>query len=122
MQKDKDCLFCKIIAGQLPAAKVFENDEFVCIRDIQPQAKTHLLVMPKTHVPSLETAFPEGSAGQVELIGKLFAAGTHVAREQGLVAGGFRSVINTNRYAGQTVFHVHLHILGGEPLKGGFGA
>ena len=101
MEKAKDCIFCKMIRGEIPA----------------PQAKTHLLVMPKKHITSLETAFPRDGIGQEALIGRLFLAATQIAREQGLLPGGFRSVINTNRDGGQTVFHLHLHILGGEILR-----
>lgn len=127
MSRDRDCIFCKILQGEIPASRVYEDENFVCIRDIQPQAKTHLLVIPREHVASLEAAFPEGQAGTDRLeaekrVGGLIAAGVKAARTQGLLPGGFRSVLNTNRDGGQTVFHLHLHILGGEALSGGFGA
>ena len=115
-----DCIFCKIIQGAIPAPKLYEDDGFICIRDIRPQAKTHLLVIPKRHVASLDTAFPEKGPAETALIGQLFEAGTRIARTQGLLPGGFRAVINTNQDGGQTVFHVHLHILGGESLRGEF--
>jgi histidine triad (HIT) family protein len=116
-----DCIFCKIMEGRIPANRVYEDDRFVCIEDIRPQAKHHYLVMPREHVASLDDAFPEKGAGRAELVGALFEAGTRVARKQGLLPGGFRAVINTNEDGGQTVFHIHLHILGGGPLKGTFG-
>jgi histidine triad (HIT) family protein len=116
-----DCLFCKIIAGEISSPKLYEDSEFIAIRDLRPQAQVHLLVMPKQHVASLETAFPENGNSKEVLIGRLFKAGTVVARQQGLLPGGFRAVINTGRDGGQTVFHLHLHILGGKTLDDHFG-
>ncbi len=116
-----DCIFCKIVANQVPAPKLYEDSEVIAIRDLRPQAKDHFLVIPKTHIAALDEAFSEAGSGPTELIGKLFQVGTHLARKHGLLPHGFRSVINTGEHAGQTIFHVHLHILGGEPLGGGFG-
>lgn len=111
-----DCLFCKIILGEIPSPRVYEDEKFICIRDIRPQAKVHLLVIPKAHIASLEEAFPEKGVHQSELVGELFAVGTQISRQQALLPGGFRAVINTGRNGGQTVFHLHLHLLGGEAL------
>lgn len=126
MQQDIDCLFCRMANGSIPVPKVFENEAFFCIRDIHPQAKDHFLVIPKRHIPSLVEVFPSQAQGEIEkdiqLMGSLFETATRVARQQGLLPGGFRCVINTQRDAGQTVFHVHLHVLGGEPLSSGFGS
>jgi histidine triad (HIT) family protein len=116
-----DCLFCKIVRGEIPSPRVYEDERFICIRDIRPQAKIHLLVLPKKHVAGLDEAFPEKGPSQAELIGELFAAGAKVAHQQGLLPGGFRSVINTGRDGGQTVFHLHLHLMGGESLRDQFG-
>lgn len=116
----QDCIFCKMADGSMKVPKVYENELFFCIRDIQPQAQTHLLVIPKEHIRSLETAFPEKGPNHSQLIGKLFETAAVVARQEGLLPAGFRSVINTNSNGGQTVFHLHLHLLGGEPLKGKF--
>jgi histidine triad (HIT) family protein len=116
-----DCIFCKIIQGAISSPRVYEDDTFICIRDIRPQAKTHLLVIPKRHIASLDDAFPAQGKQESELMGKLLEAGTRIARQQGLLPGGFRSVINTLRDGGQTVFHIHLHILGGAVLQEGFG-
>jgi histidine triad (HIT) family protein len=116
-----DCLFCKIVHGEIPSPRVYEDDDFVCIRDIRPQAKVHLLVLPKKHVASLDDAFPAQGAAQSQLVGDLFAAGTRIARQEGLLPGGFRAVINTGRDGGQTVFHLHLHVLGGASLRDHFG-
>lgn len=116
------CVFCQIVAGTIPSPRVMETDEFIVIRDLHPQAKTHLLVIPKEHLASLEDAFPVSGVGRPELIGRLFEVGARAARQEGLLPGGFRAVINTGRDGGQTVFHIHLHILGGGALSGGFGA
>ncbi len=105
-----DCLFCKIAAGEIPATKVAENDEYFAFRDINPQAPIHVLAIPKRHVPSLN----ESDDG--ELLGGLVLFARDVARDEGLADGGYRVVINTNAGAGQTVFHVHAHVLGGRPM------
>ncbi len=108
------CIFCKIAAGEIPSARVFENAEFIAIRDIQPQAKVHLLVMPKAHVECLD------SSGAAEVNSKLLNTAVEVARQEDLAADGFRVVVNTREWGGQTVAHLHLHILGGEQLRGRF--
>ena len=115
------CIFCKIIAGEIPSTKLFEDDQFIAIKDLHPQAAVHVLVIPKKHVVSLDEAFPSDGSGDTEFIGKLMATGTRVARERGLLPGGFRSVINTGAGGGQSVFHLHLHILGGGSMSGKFG-
>ena len=112
-----DCIFCKIIQGGIPAPKLYEDDRFIAIRDIRPQAKTHLLVIPKEHVASLDEAFPVRGETKSDLVGQLFAVGTLLARKHDLLPAGFRSVINTGVGGGQTVFHLHLHLLGGESLQ-----
>jgi histidine triad (HIT) family protein len=114
-----------MVSGKMDVPKVYEDESFVCIRDIRPQARIHLLVFPKKHIVSIADAFPEKLAeGEKSehtlLFGKLFFVASQIAREQGLMPDGFRSVINTGSDAGQTVFHLHLHLLGGEPLTGGF--
>jgi histidine triad (HIT) family protein len=108
-----DCVFCKIIEGKIPAPRVYEDENVICIRDIQPQAKVHLLVIPKVHARTLMDVDGRGVAS-------LFEAAQKIAHTQGLLPGGFRSVINTGVDGGQTVFHLHLHLLGGERLRGGF--
>lgn len=109
----RECLFCKIIAGTIPAKKVAETERHLAFHDIQPQARTHVLVIPKAHAPSLDELAAEEA-------GELMIAVAQVARDLGLSVGGYRTVLNTGKHAGQTVFHVHAHILGGEPL-GHFG-
>jgi histidine triad (HIT) family protein len=106
------CLFCKIINGDIPASIVYDDDRIVAINDINPQAPTHVLVLPKRHIETLNDLQP----GDDQLIGELVRRAAAIAAERGLSAGGFRTVFNTNRDAGQTVFHIHLHLLGGRSL------
>ncbi len=106
-----DCLFCRIARGEIPAAKVAENEHCLAFRDIAPQAPVHVLVIPRTHIASLEQA--EDPA----LLGALLAMAREVARAEGLSAKGYRCVINTGVDGGQTVHHLHLHVLGGRGLK-----
>ena len=107
-----DCIFCKIIAGEIPSEKVFENDLVYAFKDINPAAKTHILVIPKKHISSLN----ESSAEDQAILGELLIAAGQIAKEQGIDQGGYRTVINTGANAGQTVFHIHAHIIGGQKL------
>ena len=109
---EQSCLFCKIVAGAIPAAKVFEDERAVAFRDINPQAPTHALVIPRQHVASLK----EADEGHEALLGHLLLVAARVARAEGLAESGYRTVINTGAGAGQTVFHVHVHLLGGRAL------
>ena len=109
---DQDCLFCKIVAGDIPADIIYESDAAIAFRDINPQAPTHVLVIPRRHVSTINDLEP----GDAALVGELFLAARHIAAEEGIAEHGYRSVINCNRAAGQTVFHVHLHVLGGRDL------
>jgi histidine triad (HIT) family protein len=102
------CIFCRIARGEIPARKVYEDDEMIAFHDIQPVAKVHFLVVPKRHIDSLLAAVPDDAA----LLGRLLARVPQLAREQGLESG-FRTVINTGAQGGQTVFHLHLHVFGG---------
>ena len=107
-----DCLFCKIIAGEIPSTEVYSDDDIYAFRDINPAAPTHLLVIPKKHLTDVKSADAEDEA----LMGKLLLRANDIAAEQGLTDDGFRYVINTGSNGGQTVFHLHLHILGGRQL------
>lgn len=107
-----DCLFCKIIAGDIPSARVYEDDVCVAFNDINPQAPTHILLVPRVHVDSLDTADDEHS----EILGHLLLTTAEIARKQDIANDGYRVVINTNADAGQTVFHLHVHLLGGRPF------
>ncbi len=108
-----DCIFCKIIEGKIPSKKVHEDEDSFAFEDINPQAPTHVLVIPKRHVPTVSDLQPSDDA----LVGKLHRTAAKIAKERGIAAGGYRIVLNTNRDAGQTVFHVHLHLLGGRQLQ-----
>ena len=105
------CLFCRIVAGEMPAAKVAESDECLAFRDINPQAPTHVLVIPKLHLESMQQLAHPGLAAS------LFAMARDVATGEGIAAGGYRVVVNTGANGGQTVGHLHLHVLGGRPMR-----
>jgi len=107
-----DCLFCKIIRHEIPASIVYEDDRVLAFNDINPQALTHVLVVPKMHIPSLNDLTPDHDA----IVGEVVSRAGAIARERGIDAGGFRTVFNTNRDAGQTVFHIHLHLIGGRAM------
>jgi histidine triad (HIT) family protein len=105
-----DCLFCRIIRKEIPAAIVAENGHCVAFRDINPQAPTHVLVIPRQHVASLN------DVKDPAIIGHMHQMAVHVAKAEGLAETGYRTIINTNADAGQTVFHIHLHVLGGRRM------
>ena len=106
------CLFCRIVAGEIPATVVLETEDSLAFRDVSPQAPLHVLVIPKRHVASLDEAAPSDA----ELLGRLALVAAEVARQEGVAERGYRCVVNTNAEAGQTVFHVHLHLLAGRHL------
>ena len=106
-----DCLFCKIIAGQIPSTKVYEDETVFAFRDIAPQAPTHILVVPKAHIASVAEVTAENSA----VVAHIFEVIAQIARQEGL-ADGYRVVSNCGEQAGQTVHHLHFHILGGKML------
>lgn len=107
-----DCLFCKMVSGEIAPDKVFEDDDVLAFRDISPQAPTHVLVVPKRHVATLNELDGE-SAG---LVGKMVLAAAEVARREGFAEKGYRTIMNCNADGGQTVFHIHLHLLGGRVM------
>jgi histidine triad (HIT) family protein len=107
-----DCLFCKIIAGEIPSKKVFSDDLAYAFRDINPQAPTHVLIVPREHIGSLAEAVTENQ----EILGYLHLVAVRIASSEGLV-NGFRTVINTGKDGGQTVHHLHVHLLGGRPMS-----
>lgn len=106
----ENCLFCKIVAGEIPAARVYEDAACVAFNDISPQAPHHVLIVPREHIASLNKA----SDAHRETLGQMLLAAAHIARERGFADGGFRTVVNTNGDGGQTVFHLHVHLLGGR--------
>jgi histidine triad (HIT) family protein len=108
-----DCLFCKIAAGKIKADVIHENESVIAFRDINPQAPTHVLIVPRNHVPTIND-LTESEIGEV---GRLFLAAKQVARQEGVDESGYRVVMNCGEGAGQSVFHIHLHLLGGRPLR-----
>ena len=107
-----DCLFCGIVAGDVPAEIVAEGDDWVAFRDVDPQAPTHVLVVPREHVATTNDLGPDHDP----LAGRLVRAAAEVAESEGVAESGWRLVVNCNRGAGQSVFHIHLHVLGGRPM------
>ena len=105
-----DCLFCRIVRREIPATVIREDEHTLAFRDIDPKAPTHVLVIPKEHVASLDDVHDPA------LVGRLFAAAREIAADEGIAQSGYRTVMNTGADAGQTVFHVHLHLLGGRKL------
>ena len=107
-----DCVFCRIVEGELPATRVHEDDFVIAFRDLNPQAPAHVLVIPKQHIPSI--ADPEAENG--EILARIFIAANKVARDLGIAQSGYRLVFNQGADAGQAVGHLHLHVLGGRKL------
>jgi len=108
-----DCLFCKMIAGEIKPDVVYENDDVLAFRDINPQAPTHALVVPKRHIATINDLTDNDAV----LMGQLYLAAQQVARQDGIAVDGYRTVMNCNASAGQTVFHIHLHVLGGRNMQ-----
>ena len=107
-----DCLFCRLIAGEIPASTVYEDDDLVAFNDINPQAPVHVLIVPKAHVATLNDL----SEAHDALVGRMLRRAAAIAKERGIAGPGYRTVVNCNAQAGQTVFHLHLHVLGGRPM------
>jgi len=108
-----DCLFCKIIAGDIPSAKVYEDDKVFAFRDIEPQAPTHILIIPKEHIASANELTEENAS----IVGHIFVVAAKIAKEEGIADGGYRIVNNCGEDGGQTVKHLHFHMLGGRSLQ-----
>lgn len=108
-----DCLFCKIATGEVPVETVRESDRWVAFRDINPQAPTHVLIIPRDHIATLNDV----DEGQRDLLGELLLAAKEIAAEEGIAETGYRTVLNCNPGAGQSVFHIHVHLLGGRELS-----
>ena len=106
------CLFCKIIAGEIPAARVFEDDQMIAFKDITPQAPLHVLIVPRKHIETLNEITPDDDA----LVGAMTRHAAAIAKAHGYDASGFRTVFNCNEDGGQAVFHIHLHLLAGRRL------
>lgn len=109
---DNDCLFCKILSGEVPSTKVYEDELCYAFDDINPQAPTHVQIIPRKHIATLNDLVPEDEP----LAGHMINVAKEIARERGIEESGYRTVFNCNRGAGQSVFHIHLHLLGGRSL------
>jgi histidine triad (HIT) family protein len=109
-----DCLFCKIIAGEIPSTNVYKDEKATAFRDINPAAPTHILIVPNKHIDSANFLIADDEL----LIGRLFTIAKGIAEKEGIAENGYRLVMNTNQDGGQTVFHIHLHLLGGRQMKG----
>jgi histidine triad (HIT) family protein len=107
-----NCLFCKIIAGDIPASKVYEDDRMIAINDINPQAPMHVLIIPREHIATVN----EIQSSHDALVGSMVRRAAAIAADRGFAEGGYRTVFNCNAAAGQAVFHIHLHVLGGRTL------
>ena len=107
-----DCLFCKMVSGEIEPDKLYEDDEVMAFRDISPQAPTHVLVIPKQHIATLNDLDSDNAA----VLGKMAFVASQLAKQEGFAEQGYRTVMNCNADGGQAVFHIHLHLLGGRPL------
>ncbi len=107
-----DCIFCKIAAGEIPAEILYQDEDVLAFRDLSPQAPVHFLVIPRKHIATLN----ELEAEDGELIGNMYLAAKQIAADEGIAEAGYRTLINCNAQAGQTVFHIHLHVLGGRNM------
>jgi histidine triad (HIT) family protein len=108
-----DCIFCKIVAGEIPAAKVYSDEQVTAFRDIHPVAPVHVLIIPNKHIPSLN----EIEDADQTTLGTLLLAVKKIAAQEGIAEGGYRLIVNTGKAAHQEVLHIHLHLIGGAPLK-----
>lgn len=108
-----DCLFCKILDGEIPCDRVYENDHVIAFRDVNPQAPTHILVIPRTHISTVNDL----TADDKNIVGEMMLAAQAIAKQEGIEDDGYRLIMNCNEGAGQTVFHIHLHILGGRRMN-----
>ncbi|MBK9207257.1 MAG: histidine triad nucleotide-binding protein [Anaerolineales bacterium] len=108
-----DCIFCKIITGDIPSTNVFRDEQVTAFRDLNPAAPTHILIVPNKHIDSVNMLTNDDE----QLIGHLFTTAKQIAAQEGIAEDGYRLIINTNANAGQTVFHIHLHLLGGASMQ-----
>ncbi|MBI3170523.1 MAG: histidine triad nucleotide-binding protein [Chloroflexi bacterium] len=108
-----DCLFCKIVKGDIPSTNVYKDEQVIAFRDINPAAPTHILIVPNKHIDSVNMLIPDDEP----LIGRLFGIAKMLAAQEGIAEGGYRLIVNTGAEAGQTVFHLHMHLLGGRQMK-----
>lgn len=109
----EECIFCKIAKGEIPAEKVFESENLVAFKDINPVAPTHVLIVPREHISTLNHMKTE----KASLVAEMIMAAKDIAKKTGVAETGYRTIINTNRQAGQEIFHLHVHVIGGRPLE-----
>ncbi len=107
-----DCLFCKIVKGDIPTDKIFEDDKVLAFNDINAQAPTHILIIPKKHIATMNDIEDE----DINIVGRLMIVAANIAKEQGFADAGYRTVMNCNQEGGQAVYHIHLHLLGGRQM------
>ena len=107
-----DCIFCKIANGDIPCEMIYEDNDIVAFRDINPQAPVHILIIPRKHIPTLNDIDEDNA----HLVGRMYVVAKELAAANKISDGGYRTIMNCNRDAGQEVFHIHLHLLGGKPL------
>ncbi len=108
-----DCIFCKIITGDIPSTNVFRDEQVTAFRDLNPAAPTHILLVPNKHIDSVNILASEDE----QLVGHMVKVAGQLAAQEGIAENGYRLIINTGAHAGQTIFHIHLHLLGGKPMK-----
>lgn len=108
-----DCVFCKMVSGEIEPDKVYEDEHVLAFRDVDPQAPTHVLVIPKQHVDTINDLDQDS----IDLVGKMVLAAAQVAKQEGIAQPGYRTVLNCNPEGGQSVFHIHLHLLGGRRMR-----
>jgi len=112
-----DCIFCKIINGEIPSTSVYKDEQVTAFRDINPAAPTHILILPNKHIDSVNFVTSDDEA----LMGHLFTVAKEIAAKEGVAENGYRLIVNTNADGGQTVFHIHMHLLGGAPMQNSMG-
>lgn len=112
-----DCIFCQVVAGKIPSEIIYQDEELIAFRDINPQAPTHLLIIPRKHIPSLTQL----SQAELPLMGRMVTVANKLAQEEGITETGYRLVLNYGEWGGQVVPHLHMHLLGGRRLSGKIG-
>jgi len=108
-----DCIFCKIVAGEIPTTKLYQDELVTAFRDIHPVSPTHILIVPNRHLASVNEANPEDEAA----LGRLFTTARRLAEQEGIAEGGYRLTVNTGSHGGQVVFHLHMHLMGGHRMR-----
>ena len=108
-----ECAFCKIVSGEIPSDRLYQDEQVTAFRDIHPVAPTHILIVPNKHIPSINDLDPQDE----QVVGHMFTVARKLAEQEGIADSGYRLIINTGRHAGQVVYHLHLHLIGGQPMR-----